>query len=112
MLEVPGHVERLGVALEAEGTAALARDHAEPSRAVELADPRERGQLEARLPRIGVEGQGTRPDDRVVRDLFRRLQVTLDHGILHELNVPEVREALAPHRVARRVDADLDRQLR
>ena len=41
-------------------------------------------------------------------DLFRRLQVALDHGVLHELDVAEVREALAPHRVGRGVDADLD----
>ena len=108
VLVVPGHVEGLGVVLEAEGTAALPRDDAEPPRPVELVDPLERRQLEARLAGIGVERQGTRPDDRVIGRLFRRLQVALDPGVLHELDVAEVREALAPHRVGRCVDADLD----
>ena len=42
------------------------------------------------------------------RDELRRLEVSLDARVLHELHVAEIREALAANRVARCIDADFD----
>jgi hypothetical protein len=61
MREVPGDVERLGVALLAERPAALAGDGPEAARGVEAVDAIERRQLEAGVAGVGVEASGPAP---------------------------------------------------
>src|SRR5690606_10739398 len=101
---VPRRVERLAVALEAEGTSALARDNAEAVTRVEVVDAGQGRQLEPRVARVVVEGQRSGADDRVIRDAPRDFEISLDRRILDELHVAEVRESLAADRIARRVD--------
>ncbi len=108
VLVVPGDVERLGVALEAEGPAALARDDAEALAGVERVDAVERRQLQAARARVGVEAERPGADDGVVGDLLGGLEVALDGGVLDRLDVAEVGESFAADRVARGVDAGLD----
>ena len=108
VLVVPGDVERLAVAFEAERPAAFARHHAKALARVELVDPVERRQLQAGLAGIGVELQRAGADHRVIGDQLGGFEIALDARVLHELHVAEIREALAADRVARRVDADLD----
>ncbi len=105
---VPGDVERLGVAIEAERPSAFSRHHPESPRRIELLDAVEGRQLEACLPRVRVERQRAGPDHGVIGDLSCGFQVALDGGVLHELHGAEVGEAFAADRVARGVDADLD----
>ncbi len=108
VLVVPGNVERLAIALEPERAPAFARDDAEALRCVESVDAVERGELETSLAGVGVERERSGADDRVIGYHFRGFEVALDAGVLHELHVPEVGEALTANRIARRIDADGD----
>ncbi len=108
VLVVPRDIEGLAVPFEPERPAPFARDHAKALRIVKGVDPVERRQLEPRPAGIGIELERSRTDDRVIGDELRGLEISLDTLILHELDIAEVREALAADRVARGIDADLD----
>ena len=68
----------------------------------------ERRELEAGAPRVGIELQRPGADDGAIGHDLGGLEIALDAGVLHELHVAEVREALTANRVARGVDADGD----
>ena len=105
MLVVPGDVERLAVAIEAERAAALAGDDAETLAGVELVDAIERRDLEPGPAGIGREGERPGADHRVVGHQLGGFEIPLDALVLDELHVAEVGEALAADGVARGVDA-------
>ena len=60
------------------------------------------------LPGSAIELERPGADDGVIGHELGGFEIALDAGVLHELHVAEVREALAADRVARRVDADVD----
>ena len=73
-------------------------------RGVELVDAVERGELQAGLAGVGVELERPGANDRVIGDQLGRFEIALDAFVLHELDVAEIREALAADRIVRGVD--------
>ena len=103
---LPGDEKRLAVPLESERPSALARHDAEPVGRIERINPGQRGKFESRAAGIGMEGDWPGPDHRVIGHHLRRFQIPFDARVLDELDVAEIREPLAAHRVARRIDPD------
>ena len=103
VLKPPGHEKRLTVLFLSERNAALARNRAETELLVDLLNARDAGKLKARFPRMLEKLNRPRPDHRVIRNLPRRLQISLQPSVRHELHIAEIGETLAAHRVRRAV---------
>src|SRR5256885_7435163 len=107
MPESPRHIQSLRIFIESESDAALARNGAEAILRVRVVQPRSRRHFEAGLTGVAVEAERTGPDHSVIGDLARGAQVALQRGVLHELDVAEVGEALAAGGIARGVNAQV-----
>ena len=94
VLILPGNKEGLGVAIQPETESAFAGHGTKSVSGIDILDPMDGGHFEPALPRIDEELKRSRAHHGMIGDDLGGLQVAFQAGILHELDVAEIGEAL------------------
>src|SRR5687768_5201497 len=103
MFELPSGEKRLLIPVKPERFAALASHGAEAVSTINVLNSRDRRQLESAATAMFVESQWASPDHGMLGHFLSCFEITLQTGVLHELDIAEIRKALTAHRIRREI---------